>query len=325
MAMNDDLKPVQEVQEVQERRSGRVWRLAGCGLAAVLSAAVAMGDGSYHNLADGVLSQGWTDAGIITANDDWSGVPSVIGYRGDGLVSAAGIDPQTVLADGTATPVDVNANRSEPNTYTTGGITEFDGIAKPTVALQGSTTARAPFLLIHLCSTGMMQVRVQYDLRDVDGSADNAVQPFALHYRIGATGDFANVPAAFVADASSGPNLATNVTHIDAVLPAEADDRSELQVRIITTDAAGSDEWIGVDNIRVSASPLTVASATAPDADGNCSIVCPTRTGWTYQLQRSTNLLAWADAGLPVEGDGATHQFRDPSPGDRAFWRIEVR
>ena len=43
------------------------------------------------------FSQDWTNAGLITINDDWSGVPSIIGYRGDGLTISAGVDPQTIL------------------------------------------------------------------------------------------------------------------------------------------------------------------------------------------------------------------------------------
>ncbi|MBK8984724.1 MAG: hypothetical protein IPM39_01365 [Chloroflexi bacterium] len=103
-------------------------------------------DGSYQALP---FSQDWTDTSLITTNDDWSGVPGIIGYRGDGLATTTGVDPQTILVDGTTTPIDVNANQTNPNTFTTGGVTEFE-IADPVVALQGSGTARAPFLLVHL-------------------------------------------------------------------------------------------------------------------------------------------------------------------------------
>ena len=34
------------------------------------------------------FAQEWANAGLITISDDWSGVPGVIGYRGDGLTSA---------------------------------------------------------------------------------------------------------------------------------------------------------------------------------------------------------------------------------------------
>jgi hypothetical protein len=52
---------------------------------------------------------------------------------------------------------------------------------------------------------------VSYNLRDLDGSIDNAVQPVALQYRVGSTGNFTNLPAGFVADATTGPSLATQV------------------------------------------------------------------------------------------------------------------
>ena len=31
------------------------------------------------------FSQDWSNTGLITVDDDWSGVNSIIGYRGDGL------------------------------------------------------------------------------------------------------------------------------------------------------------------------------------------------------------------------------------------------
>jgi len=39
------------------------------------------------------LSQDCSNTGLITTNDDWSGVASIIGYRGDGLTTATGVDP----------------------------------------------------------------------------------------------------------------------------------------------------------------------------------------------------------------------------------------
>ena len=55
-------------------------------------------------------AQDWSDPGLVTANDDWSGVAGVQGYLGDDAsTSAAGIDPQTILSDQSAT-TDVVAN-----------------------------------------------------------------------------------------------------------------------------------------------------------------------------------------------------------------------
>ncbi|WP_196518189.1 choice-of-anchor I family protein [Nostoc sp. WHI] len=213
----------------------------------------------YHNLAEGAFTQDWTDTALITIDDDWSGVSSIIGYRGDTLTSATGVDPQTVVADGTSSPVDVNAGQTNPNTFNTGGVAEFE-LSNPVVALNGSGTADAPFLLIHLNTTGVTNINVSYKLRDLDGSVDNAIVPVALQYRIGTSGNFINIPAAFVADASTGPNLADLVTTVNAVLPIAAENQSQVQLRIITTNAVGNDEWIGIDDINISSAASTSAN-----------------------------------------------------------------
>jgi predicted extracellular nuclease len=199
------------------------------------------------------FSQDWSNVGLITVNDDWSGVPGIEGFRGDGLTAATGVDPQTVLAADDPGVIDVNANQLNPNTFTTGGVSEFE-IANPGVAFQGSGTARAPYLRLYLNTTGQTGITVSYNLRDIDGSADNAVQPVALHFRVGSTGSFTNVPAAFVADATTGPSQATLVTPVCVVLPAAADNQPLVQVRVMTTDAVGADEWVAVDDIVVSTS-----------------------------------------------------------------------
>src|SRR5215218_9503509 len=63
------------------------------------------------------FSQNWANTSLITTSDDWNGVPGIIGYRGDALAIASGADPQTITADGSATPVDVNANRNDPSVF----------------------------------------------------------------------------------------------------------------------------------------------------------------------------------------------------------------
>src|SRR4051794_13955570 len=118
--------------------------------------------------------------------------------------------------------------------------------------VQEWTTADAPFLLFNLDTTGQANVDVAYELRDLDGSVDNAVQPVALQYRVGASGPSTNVPAGFVADATTG-GAATLVTPVSVPLPAAVNDQPLVQVRVITTNAAASDEWVGVDDINVTA------------------------------------------------------------------------
>lgn len=211
---------------------------------------------TYHALSSGDFAQNWTDIDLITTSDDWSAVPSIVGYRGDGLTSAEGVDPQTVLGDGSGTPVDVNANRGDPSGFTTGGVTEFDrittnGLDNSLIALSGNATADAPHIVLFLDTTGVTNVRISYVLRDLDNSIDNSVQPVAVQYRIGETGDFVNVPEGFVSDASRGPNLVGTETSVSVLLPGSIENRAQVQLRIITTNAAGNDEWIGIDDIRV--------------------------------------------------------------------------
>jgi hypothetical protein len=199
------------------------------------------------------FAQDWSDTGLITVDDDWSKVPAIVGYRGDGLAGEPGADPRTVLADGSTTPVDVAANRTDPGAVgAAAGVAEFE-LADPVVAIQGSATASAPHLVIALDTRGRTGVRVGLELRDVDGSAADAEQPVAVQYRVGGAGEFANAPGGYVADATTGPGAATAVTHVRAVLPAAVDDRPLVELRVITTDAAGRDEWVGVDDIEVSA------------------------------------------------------------------------
>ncbi len=204
-------------------------------------------DNTYQPLP---LSQNWSNSGSITVNDEWKGVLGIVGYRGDGLTSSNDFDPQLVLDGDPSAVIDVNANQTNPNTFTTGGVAEFE-ITDPVAALQGSGTADAPYLLIHVSTLGKSNIRVSYNLRDIDGSTDNAAQQVALQYRIGSTGNFTNVPAAYVADATTGPGLATLVTPVSVILPAAVDNQPLVQFRIITTNAGGNDEWVGVDDIQV--------------------------------------------------------------------------
>jgi hypothetical protein len=215
------------------------------------------------------FSQPWSDTALISRDDDWSGVAGVVGHRGDGLTSVPGADPRLVVAEGAGTPVDVNANETDPRAVgLAAGVTEFE-LPDPVVALQGSATAGAPHLVVSLDTRGRSGVTVSYRLRDIDASSNaNAVQAVALQYRVGAGGDFAAVPGAFVADATTGPGTATLVTPVSAMLPAAADDQPLVQLRILTTDAVGQDEWVGVDDIEVDASGAVCVAPSGPPPPG---------------------------------------------------------
>jgi hypothetical protein len=219
-------------------------------------------DSVYHNLAASSFAQSWSNNGLITADDNWSGVPSVVGYRGDDVTTATGADPQTLV--GSSSVIDVNANRPDPNSFATGGVTEFH-LTDPTIALQGSGTADAPYIQLHLNATGRQNITVSYRLRDLESGADSAVQQVALQYRVNATDPWTNVSSAYVADATVGPNVAGADIPVSEVLPLAANDAAQLQVRIITTNASGSDEWVGVGDILVSSAPC----------DGPCPLPPP--------------------------------------------------
>ena len=217
------------------------------------------------------FSQDWTNIGLITADNDWAAVPGIEGFRGDGITGGTGVDPQTLLASDTPGVINVEANETNPSVFATGGVAEFH-IANPTAALNGSGTADAPYIKLYLNTTGCTGINIAYNLRDLDASVDNAVQPVALHFRLGNSGNFTNVAAGFVADATTGPSVATLVTPVSATLPAAADNQAEVQVRVMTSNAVGNDEWVGVDDISVTGTcgggaTLSIGDATVTEGD----------------------------------------------------------
>lgn len=184
------------------------------------------------------FTQNWNNTGLINANNDWSAVPGIVGYSTSALT----------------TPT-VSANQANPLTFTTGGPAEFE-LADPTVALAGSGSATLPSLVLYLDTTQLTNVQVQYRLRDlegytgVDGAGDNAIQPITLAYRFGSTGNFTTISAAGVADATTGPGTNAQDTLVNVTVPSLAG-HADLQLRISTVNAAGNDEWVGVDDISV--------------------------------------------------------------------------
>lgn len=215
------------------------------------------------------FSQDWT-TNLITANDNWSPVQGIEGFLGQDLTTATGTDARTLLTTSAAVnDLDVIANQTNPNTLANGGVAEFEAITNPTVALQGSGTADAPHLIIYLNTTGQSNVRVAYNARDIDGSTDNAIQQINTQYRIGSTGDFINVPGGYIADATTGPSTATLVTAVAVTLPAAANNQPVVQVRIMSTNAAGNDEWVGIDDISVTTVATPAPNRTSNDFNGD--------------------------------------------------------
>src|SRR5215470_14319094 len=185
---------------------------------------------TYFSLASGSLVQDWSNPSLITSNDSWAGVPSIEGYLGQDITTATGADPRTLTGDSSvANDLDVIANQSNTS-ITNGGVAEFDGIANPTIALQGSGTADVPHLVLYLDATGRQNVRVQFNARDIDATAnEDAIQQINVQYRIGETGTWTNVPGGYIADATTGGpvNPATQVTGVDVTLPPDANNQAQ--------------------------------------------------------------------------------------------------
>jgi predicted extracellular nuclease len=262
--------------------------------------------GAYHSLAGGNFTQDWSDAGLITVNDDWSGVPSIAGFLGDtNAGTPTGVDPQTLTAND-ASAIDVVANQTSAG-ITNGGVAEFTGAGvgnNNTIALQGSGTADSPYIVIYLDSTGRENITFAANIRDLDASTDNAVQSIAVQYRTGPTGTWINLPAGYVADATSGPGLATLVTAINVTLPVEANNQAQLQIRVMTANAAGNDEWVGIDDISVAsfpaaATPGALAINDVALAEGNAGA-----TDYTFTVTRSGGSAGAVSATWTLATDG---------------------
>lgn len=242
-----------------------------------------------------------------------------MGYRGDNLSSSPGTNPSTLTANDSAPVIDVNANQASPNFFSAGGVTEFE-IANPVVALQGSATADAPYLVVHLNATNRSNINFSFNARDIDGSVNDAIMPIAVQYRTSSTGSWHNLPSAFIADASTGPSHATLVTPVSVTLPSDANNAATLQVRVITSDAVGSDEWIGIDDIVVTSVPLhgelSISDQTVVEGNaGNTAIsFTVTRAGGTAGAVQADYSITLGDtdaSDFGVAPIGGTVSFAD--------------
>lgn len=270
--------------------------------------------------------QNWSNASLITTTDNWTGVPGFIGYRGDDLNTTIGADPQTVLLDGSATPVDVNANSTDaaggpttPTNALSGGIFEFDNLPDPVVAMQGSNTADVPQIVMSMNATGITGLNISYNLRDLDADDTGITQPFALQYRIGNTGNYTNIPAGFVADASNDD--ATLVTPVSAALPAACNNQPIVNLRILTVNAVGNDAMIGIDDISVTHAPIDPAQhlllgnpSNATVDVNNFSNYLLTKTQYAMSYHRDRGIPNWVAWHLDASWLGSVSTQNDYRP-----------
>lgn len=222
-----------------------------------------------HQLSKGDFVQDWSNTSSL-ATDNWTSIPSIVGYAG------ANLDV-----------VDVTVNQTNPVTYQTGGVAEFD-LANPTIALAGSNATPKAGIVLYLDASGRKDVTVSFSARDLDSSNDDATQPVYVEYRVG---NGAWTLAKTIADATA-KGSATLVTPVSVVLGADANNAADVQVRISTANASGNDEWVGIDDIKVTSSaPLppdgqvvgfAADSVAVSHAEGNAGT-----TTYSFVVERS--------------------------------------
>lgn len=206
----------------------------------------------------------WSNPNLITTDNDWSNIPYLRGFRGDGLTINPDIDPRTVSADGTGTPVVIFANQTDPNTFNADGFAEFESLPNPTIAFRASNTASAPFLMLYVNTLNPVwgfSPTIRFLLRDIDGTANNATQQVSVQYRVGESGPF--IPAdeffhvfpsgdyfgGYHPDATKGPFLQGHEAYCEFGFPLSCQNQAKVQVRIMITNATGGNEWLGIDDI----------------------------------------------------------------------------
>jgi RHS repeat-associated protein len=219
------------------------------------------------------LEQSWDDASVITSSAGWSAVNGVTGEVY--IVSSAQplIDPALLITGAAGTTQIVADQTTEAGIASLSGIVELQSpFVDNTVALRGSSTKRAAFLLLKVNTTGRIGVPVSYKVRDLDTSTtNNAIQRVALQYRVGSSGDFTNIPEGYLSDATN-TGATTLVSSVTVTLPVAANNKPEVQIRIITTEsarfgAAGTaNEWVGIDDIAVGAPTFGSSSGKQTEA-----------------------------------------------------------
>ncbi|MFO0804362.1 MAG: Ig-like domain-containing protein [Gemmataceae bacterium] len=218
----------------------------------------AVPDASYFALNStptGVFSQDWTNTGLLTSNNDWSAVPSIVGFNGAGLAPTPGTAPGSVTSGSSGAQV-VSVDQTNPNTFAPGGVAEFQ-ISNPTVALSGSSSAQAPSLVLYMDTRGTGDIVVSFNARDLVSTSADTVSSLAVQYRVDPTGVFAGKFTTITATGDVTIAGGTTSTPVRVTLPAAANNQPFVQIRIITTNATdpggadAPDEWIGIDDIVV--------------------------------------------------------------------------
>jgi uncharacterized protein len=144
------------------------------------------------------FQQNWSNASLVTVNNDWSGVPGIIGYRGNDLSTIIGADLRTVVADGSGTAVGVAANIGISPDYAAevlglNGVLEFDHLGDRTIALRPAGDSDVPHIVLSLDTTGKSNIHLSFKTRDLNTYVGAGNQQINTQFRVGGSGDYGNV------------------------------------------------------------------------------------------------------------------------------------
>ena len=150
------------------------------------------------------------------------------------------------------------------------------------------------------------------------GSADNAVQQLDVQYRIGESGTWTNIPAATSRTSTTAGGDAGDRRRRHAACRGGTIRRSS-QIRIMTTNAVGSDEWVGIDDIVVSSTALgrpgTVSISDAYDHRRRRRHAAPDLHGHAHR--REHRRLHRQLQTVERRGDRGDNDRRQPAPPAR--------
>jgi 5'-nucleotidase len=247
-------------------------------------------------------TQDWSG---LTATSTWADFPGVEGFTTGTSIAASNLpnttDVGTLTAEGTLTSnLVVRTGTAAPNGDSNGGVLAYPNIANKTVALSATGSVTTPLLAFHLDTTGRAGFSVDYDVQDLDSSADDQPTRVALQYRVGTSGAYTNVPSAYVTDATTAANTTVTSTHVSATLPAAVDGKADVFLRVITLDnASGSNEHVGIDNITIAAggAPAPLAATDPGDRSG---YVGKPLAPFTLQASGGASPYTWTATGLPA-------------------------
>ena len=199
------------------------------------------------------FSQNWTNIGLITTNDNWSGVPGIIGYSaGRASSPRPALDPQTAARTERGARRRRQRQPDEPQYLHDGWR---GGVRRSRIrSLRSRVRVRrdAPYhpdsrqhhgAIGHprrptTCGTST----ARRQRRPAGRAAVPRRHDRQLHERAGGVRGRRHARAQR-RDHSSLPCTSR--------CPRRRDNQPLVQIRIITTDAAGSDEWVGIDDISI--------------------------------------------------------------------------